>query len=71
MDTASKSATAWALTNRAELIALTSALECYFQAIDTGNAFEQRTTHTYLVDRYLKAKETIEKGVWNEEPSIN
>lgn len=66
METNSLKATAWALTTRAELMALVAALEQYFIAHDTGTQFEQRITYNYLCDRHRKAKETLERGVWNE-----
>lgn len=66
MQTSNLNATAWALTTRAELMALVESLENYFQAMDVGDNFEQRVTYTHLVNRYARAKETLSKGVWDE-----
>jgi len=60
------SVTAWALTTRAELKALIGAVEQYFIAHDTGTQFEQRITMNYLSDRLKKARDTYEKGLWDE-----
>lgn len=67
METNSLKATAWALTTRAELMALVAALEQYFQAHDTGNQFEQRVTYNYLTDCHERARNTLNKGTWRDE----
>lgn len=63
------SVAAWAsfaLVNRAHLMTLVGALESYFQAMDTGNQFEQRITYNYLTDKFNQAREKISEGVPNE-----
>jgi len=67
MEVTSLKATQWALTNRAHLLAVTGALESYFQALDTGNHFEQMITRNYLTDKFLQAREHLDKGIWEKE----
>lgn len=67
MESQSLSAMNWALTNRAHLKTVCGALEAYFQALDTGNPFEQRITYNYLNDKFLQAREHLDRGIWEEE----
>lgn len=66
MTNSTLAATNWALTNRAHLNAICGALESYFQAMDTGNRFEQTITYNYLNDKFLQAREHLAKGIWEE-----